>query len=214
MTGNFKKTASGGGPTTTAITLREMLNIVERQEALSANPRRDLLSAVRRVASLLGDDPGRIPLDLPALSVKLAVNPVAAGLTIRTFSNIRSDFVAAVKASGLTPIHRSKKAPLNADWTRMMARISGQRAHIGLSSLARHASALGIAPEQVNEVVIENFIAAVRDGSLHRKPNNLHTARPGSCVSGRDADKIIRLGPRRLGMRVRHALMLGEGNGA
>jgi hypothetical protein len=27
-------------------------------------------------------------------------------------------------------------------------------------------------------------------------------------------DKIIRLGPRRLGMRVRHALMLGEGNGA
>jgi hypothetical protein len=28
------------------------------------------------------------------------------------------------------------------------------------------------------------------------------------------ADKNIRLGPRRLGMRVRHALMLGEGNGA
>jgi hypothetical protein len=28
------------------------------------------------------------------------------------------------------------------------------------------------------------------------------------------ADKIIRLGPRRLGMRARHALMLGEGNAA
>jgi hypothetical protein len=28
------------------------------------------------------------------------------------------------------------------------------------------------------------------------------------------ADKIIRLGPRRLGMRARHALMLGEGNTA
>ena len=181
---NSKNTAAGGGPTTTTNTLRDVLNVVERQEALSANRRRDLLSAVRRVASLLGDDPGRIPLDLPALSIKLAAaNPVAAGLTIKTFSNIRSDFVAAVKASGLTPIHRSKKASLNADWTRMMARLSGQRAHIGLSSLARHASALGIAPEQVNEVVIEDFIAAVRDGSLHRKPNDLHRAVSGSICS-------------------------------
>jgi integrase len=101
------------------------------------------------------------------------VNPVAAGLTNKTFSNIRSDFVAAVKASGLKPINRSKKAPSNADW-KMMARLSGQRAHIGLSQLGRHASGLGIAPEQVNEAVIENFIAAVRHGSLHRKPNNLH----------------------------------------
>jgi hypothetical protein len=54
-----------------------------------------------------------------------------------------------------------------------MARLSGQRAHIGLSKLARHASALGIAPEQVNDAVIESFIAAVREGSLHRKPNDL-----------------------------------------
>ena len=67
-----KNPAAFGGPTTTTITLRDVLNVVERQEALSANRRRDLLSAVRRVASLLGDDPGRIPLDLPALSIKLA----------------------------------------------------------------------------------------------------------------------------------------------
>jgi integrase len=176
MPKNPKKTASAGGPlTTTAITLHDVLNAVERIEALSVTRRRDLRSAVSRVASLLGDDPGRIPLDLPALSVKLAaVNPVAVGLTSKTFSNIKSDFVAGVKASGLAPIRRSARAPLNADWTRVMARLSGQRARIGLSKLARHASALCIAPEQVNDAVIENFIAAVRDGSLHRKPNVLH----------------------------------------
>jgi integrase len=55
-----------------------------------------------------------------------------------------------------------------------MARISDRRARFGLSHLARYASALGIAPEQINDAVIENFIAAVRDGSLHRKPNDLH----------------------------------------
>ena len=50
------------------------------------------------MASLLGDDPARIPLDLPAISARLAaVSPAAAGLTKKTFSNIRSDFVSAVK---------------------------------------------------------------------------------------------------------------------
>jgi integrase len=177
MTIESKETASSGTLATNAITLRDVLNAIERRDGLSVTRCRDLRSAVNRVASLLGDDPGRIPLDLPVLGIKLAaVNPVSAGLTSKTFSNIKSDFVAAVKASGLTPIHRSKKAPLSADWTRMMAQLSGKRAHIGLSPLAHHASAPGIAPEQVNDAVIESFIAAVREGSLHRRPNSLHRA--------------------------------------
>jgi hypothetical protein len=169
------RTPHGGDSATTAITLQDVLTAVEGREALSATRRRDLRSAVTRVAFLLGEDPGRIPLDMPALSVKLAaVNPVAADLRSKTFSNIKSDFVAAVKASGLTPVRHSKKAPLNADWTSLMARLSSQRARVGLSNLARHASALGIAPEQINDAAIEGFIAAVRHGSLHRKPNHLH----------------------------------------
>jgi len=169
------KAPHGGKSAATAITLQDVLTAVEGRDALSATRRRDLRSAVTRVASLLGEDPGRIRLDMPALSVRLAaVNPVAAGLTRKTFSNVRSDFVAAVKASGLTPGRHSKKAPLNADWTSLMARLSGRRAIVGLSRLARYASAVGIAPEQVNDAVIEDLIAAVRDGSLHSKPKMLH----------------------------------------
>ena len=101
---------------------------------------------------LLGDDPARIPLDLPAISAKLAaVSPVAAGLTSKTFSNIRSDFMAAVKASGLKPVQRSAKTPLSAEWKKLIADLSARRAHIGLSRLARYASAKGIAPEQIND---------------------------------------------------------------
>jgi hypothetical protein len=91
-----------------------------------------------------------------------------------TYGIHSNPFLAAVKASELTPVRRSAKAPLNSDWTRLMARIPGRRTRFGLSHLARYAGALGIAPEQVNDAVVENFIAAVRDGSLHRKPNNLH----------------------------------------
>ena len=52
--------------------------------------------------------------------------------------------------------------------------LSGRRTHIGLSRLARYASARGIGPCDINDDVIVGFIAAVRNGSLHREPNRLH----------------------------------------
>ena len=80
-----RKASIGGAETIIPITLQDVLNAVEGREALSVTRRRDLRSAVTRVASLLGDDPARIPLDLPAISAKLAtVSPVAAGLTSKT----------------------------------------------------------------------------------------------------------------------------------
>jgi integrase len=158
-----------------ALTLQDLLDAVEGRLTLSVTRRRDLRSAVKRVASLVGEDPGRIPLNLPELSRKLAeVNPVSVGLTIKTFCNIKSDFIAAVKAAELTPLRHRPKAPLNADWARMMAQLSGKRPRVGLSHLARYCSDLGIAPDKINDAVIENFIAEVRDGSLRRKPNILH----------------------------------------
>ncbi len=170
-----RKISAGGVGISPPTTLQEVLNAVEGNEALSVTRSRDLRSAVKRVAGLLGDDPTRIPLDLPTLSIKLAaVNPVFAGLTNKTFSNIKSDFIAAVKASEMTPVLSGTKQPLNADWTKLMAQFSSKRARIGLSQLARHVGALGIAPEDVDTAVIESFIAAVRAGSLHHKPDHLH----------------------------------------
>jgi hypothetical protein len=78
-------------------TLTSVLTALAEDGGLSANRARDLRSAVTRVAKLMGEATDRIALDLPMLSAKLAaVNPVAAGLSPKTFSNIRSDFLAAV----------------------------------------------------------------------------------------------------------------------
>jgi integrase len=63
---------------------------------------------------------------------------------------------------------------LSPEWAKLFKRLSGRRAHIGLSRLARYASARGIKPGDVNDDVIVAFIAAVRNGSLHRQPNRLH----------------------------------------
>jgi integrase len=159
----------------TQMHLSDVLVALESHKGLSETRLRDLRSSIKRVASLVGDDPARIALDLPAISAKLAtISPAAAGLTSKSFANIRSNFLRAVEASGLKPVQRPAKAPRSAAWAKLIAGFSNKRMHIGLSRLAGYASAAGIEPEQVNDATIETFITAVRNGSLHRKPNDLH----------------------------------------
>jgi hypothetical protein len=153
----------------------KFFTIAEVAERLGAAERMSRSMLYKAWAQGWGPDPAGIPFDLPAISAKLAlVNPVAAGLTAKSFSNIRSNFITAVKASGLKSINRSAGTPLSPEWRRLMRKLSGRRAHLGLSRLARFASAKGIEPAQVDDAVIEAFITAVRSGTLHRKPNELH----------------------------------------
>jgi integrase len=162
-------------PDAAPATLKAVLDALEGRRDLAANRLRDLRSAVTRVAKLLNDAPGHIPLELPALSAKLAaINPVAAGLTAKTFSNIRSDFLAAVSVSGLKQLRSSGKGALSPSWARLLAKLPKRRDGIGLSRLARHASRESIEPHQIDDVALDRFITSVRQSSLHRHPNHLH----------------------------------------
>jgi hypothetical protein len=130
---------------------------------------------VRRTAELLGNAPAAIPLAMDKIQAALtAVNPIALGMTLKRFTNLRSDFVAAVKASGLVPLKANPRAELSPEWIELFDRVSERRAHLGLSRLARYASAQGIAPGGINDEVVGGFIEDVRRGSLHRKPNTLY----------------------------------------
>ncbi len=59
-------------------------------------------------------------------------------------------------------------------WRQLFARLSRRRAHLGLSRFARYASARGIDPKAVNDATVADFIAAVREQSLHGTPNWLY----------------------------------------
>jgi integrase len=156
-------------------TLSDVLGAVKGRSDLKESRQRDTCCAVRRVASWLQEDPARIALDIPAISAKLAVkNAPAAGLTNRRLITIRSDFMAAVAASGLRSLPPVVKRPLSAGWKKFIAELATKRAHIGLSRLARHASAKGLEPEEINDAALADFINAVRQGTLQRKPNDLH----------------------------------------
>jgi integrase len=169
------RTGTTTAGTTPVHTLNDVLAAVKSRTDLKESRRRDLCSSVRRVAFLLGEDPAQIALDVPAISAKLAVkNSPATGLTNKRLITIKSDFMAAVTASGLRPIPRVAKTPLSTGWKNLMTELSGKRAHLGLSRFARYANAKGLEPEQINDAALADFINAVRQGTLHRKPNDLH----------------------------------------
>lgn len=157
------------------ITLAGVLAALQRDNRLTATRRRDLVSAVKRVAILLGDEPAAIALDMATISARLAgVNALAVGLTQKSFSNIRSNFLAAAKVSGVIPVKAKGKLPLSPAWVELFERLSGRRAHIGLSRLARFASARGIAPKETNDDVMGEIMATVREQSLCPRPTVLH----------------------------------------
>ena len=155
------------------ITLATVLAALDHAGKLSATRKRDLRSAVTRVADLLGDEPAGIVLDIPAISSRLnTINPLALGFTAKRFANIRSDFLASAKLCGAKAV--ANRGSLSPEWAKLFKCLSGRRSHLGLSRLARYASRHGIKPREINDDIIAAFIAAVREGSLHRNPNKLH----------------------------------------
>jgi integrase len=170
------KSQPSGSSGSTPPTLATVLTKLDPAPAgLSKTRVRDLRSATSRVAELLGNVPAALPLVMQEIQAGLsAVNPIAVGMTRKRFTNIRSDFVAAVKASGVIPLKADPKGGLSSEWIDWFSRRGERQARIGLSRLAHYASARGIAPGGINDEVISGFIEWVRKGSLHRKPNALH----------------------------------------
>jgi hypothetical protein len=133
---NSKTSARRSSAPAENITLASVASALERRCDLAATRLRDLRSAVKRVAILLGQEPGAIRLDLAAIGSRLAaVNPMVVGIKVKRFATIRSDFLAAVKASGLASVAGTEKAPKSGGWMELFRHLSGRRAHIGLSRL-------------------------------------------------------------------------------
>jgi integrase len=126
------------------------------------------------VAGFLDETPANIVLDLSVISVKLrAISPVSVGVTQKTLSNIRADFMAAVEVSGLKPVQRSAAAGLRPDWQAFYGKLDSKRSQIGLSRLVHYASAREVIPEAVDDAVFDTFVARVRTGTLAAKAGSI-----------------------------------------
>lgn len=156
------------------LTLADVIASLEADPGLAPTRRRDLCSAVRRVAGMLERDPARLPASLPEIRRALAgVTPAQAGISTKTFQNIRSDLLASLRHVGANRHPGTARLP-GPPWQALYDRLPSQRLQNGLSRFFRFCSALGIEPEQVDDGVMDQFISFVREHTLARKPNAIH----------------------------------------
>jgi integrase len=155
-------------------TLGDVHDVVARSGDLSPIRIRDLTSAITCFCGLIGQEPDGVPLDLVAIREKLAaINPSASGLSAKRLANIRSDLSAAITASKLKPVTLPRQS-LTEPWRTLRAMLKTERHRIGISRLSHYATAVSLEPVDVDDGAITMFITAVREQSLHRKPNDLH----------------------------------------
>ena len=159
---------------TTPTTLQSVLDRLAANDDLSASRKRDLRSAVTSFAKLCEQPPAAIALDLADIRKTLdGIVPAQARISRKRWANLRSDLAAAIEASGLRPMLRTRYVELDEAWARIVEPASQLLLH-GISRFCRWSSLRGIHPEDVDDSTIDRFMTELDAASLVR---NLRTMR-------------------------------------
>ena len=181
-------------------TLADVLAAIQDAE-LSATKRRDMVSAVNRVAEIFELPPARIPVRIPELRKRLrVVMPSAHGISRKTFSNLRALFASALVLAGVAePLGRGC-AKRDSKWAALVEAVEDdKRMANGLAAFANWCASRGIAPGEVNDVAVAEFLAWLEASTLHPKPRDVARRVPniwneaGQSVEGWPQQQLARI---------------------
>jgi integrase len=153
--------------------LAEVLERIEGDARLSATRRRDVASALRSLGRILALPLTAIPANPMWLRARLRrFHPQQAGISRKRWQNIRSDLGFALSQAGIVERH-SYLAPLSDDWSALFGLVTEERLRWNLSRLAHYGSAQGIAPDEIDDQVLEAFHIALIRESLIADPDQV-----------------------------------------
>jgi integrase len=154
------------------LTLADVILAVQNHPDISDDRRRDLRSAVRRIAELLNTPPEQLRASLQAFRGPLAkIVPAAHGFGTKTWQNLRSNFLAAIHLAVPRGGRRHSPTP---DWKPLHERLPGKRMQNGLSRFLTFCDRMGIAPDQVTNAVADQFAATLVSDTLVARPQAVH----------------------------------------
>jgi integrase len=143
------------GPISTEPTLADVIARHEQDASLSPRRRRDLKSSVLRMSEITGVDPRITPASLRFMRPRInAVRPARNDLTPKTWSNLRSNFRAAV----VQPVPRQPRRP-DIEWARLRTALPTRRLKKGLSRMIGFCEINSIPPTTVSDAVSDRFRA-------------------------------------------------------
>ncbi|MDZ4736871.1 MAG: site-specific integrase [Rhodospirillaceae bacterium] len=154
-----------------ADSLADLVARLTADETLPPARRRDLASSLRRLAQLLDRDLSALPADLPGLRGAIGrINPAQYGISRKTWSNIRSNTLAALRLYGSSSAP-SRKSPLSDEWQALQHRLPDKRFRNGLSRFTRFCSDQGIAPASVDDAATTGFRRHLETDTFVPKPS-------------------------------------------
>ena len=156
----------GGSPT-----LADVIALLAKDTSFKDTRRRDLISALKRVAAACDRPPSQIPADPNWLRQKLSgSSPISLGQSKKTRANVLSNALAALAAVGVAK--RRPVAARSPEWQALWICL-GTTARIVLGSFTKFCTFHQILPEQVTDDVISRYREAVILSSLRKKPDEL-----------------------------------------
>lgn len=148
--------------------LSDVIAAIRSEHQLSQVRRRDMASALLRIAAACDRAPSELFADPIWLRQQLATrSPLSLGRSPKTRANILSNAMAALAHSGI-----GKRRPAvvrSAEWERLWKQLS-LSAKIALGSFTRFCSFHRISPTEVTDKVVGDFAAAMELASLRKKP--------------------------------------------
>jgi integrase len=158
-----------------ARSLADVLRHVEQAHDVDVRKRREMCSALRKLAGVLGSDPASVSAEPRSLRMALAkVTPAAAGVTPQRWANIRSLVLKALKLAGIKSMPGRSRETYSAEWEMLRARLPDRRFQSGLSRLMSYCTTRGIAPEKVAPETFVSFGAELDAHSLARDPGGIY----------------------------------------
>jgi hypothetical protein len=136
----------------------DVIAIIAASDELPKQTQRHWTTSLRQIAKALDKPLETIPARLRAVRADLArLHHAPAGLTLKTLRNYKSNVKSALlwlaREKGI-PAHG---APLSLAWEDLRAQIENRFVRWRLSSFMRFCSTSGIAPAEVDELVVERF---------------------------------------------------------
>ena len=168
-------------------TLADVLKLIERAE-LSADRRRDLASAMRRLCEMAGCSPINLCAEAPLLRETVAkIRPAAHGLSKKTFANLRSLFASSLQHAGVLDSMGRGCAKAHADWAPLIKAIAhDKRLSNGMAAFANWCAVNDIPPRDIDNDDVQSFLQWLESRTLHPRPRDLVRRVPNLWNEARD----------------------------
>jgi integrase len=154
----------------TAPTLADIVTRHQQDPTLTPKRQRDLMSAVLRMSEITGVDPRITPASLRFMRSRInAVRPAKYNLSPKTWSNLRSNFRAAV----VQALPRQPRRP-DPEWGPLRAALPNKRMKNGLSRLIGFCEINSIPATTVTDAVSDHFRAHLEADTNVPSPHHCH----------------------------------------